>query len=240
MWVLILFLIFTNSVSAQIKINEIHPNPESGPEWIELYFEENEENQTSDIENYSLEDSYHQIYLFSDEVFDENNLLMIEVSGLNNDEDQVVLKDSNEKIIDQFSYTKTEKGLSWSWSESLTTFQLTTSSKNEINPELSLTPTEAVITPTATTTPETIITPDIKKINKTTNTEETAYKPDYQNYIPSKIKLKTDPNPFLERKTRMVFLQEREDKKLIINAIIGGSLISISAYYLLYVRIKKN
>lgn len=240
MFILILFLIFTDSVYAQIRINEIHPNPESESEWVELYLEENEEDQTLSLENYSLEDSYHQIYLFSDELFNENNLLTIEVSGLNNDEDQVILKDSNEEIIDQFSYTKTEKGQSWSWSESLTTFQLTTSSKNKINPELSPTPTETVITPTATTTPETTITPDIKKSNNTANTEKKAYQPDYQNYVPSKIKLETDPNPFLERETRMVFLQEKEDKKLIINAIMGGSLISISAYYLLYVRIKKN
>lgn len=233
----ILIFIFSKPISAQIKINEIHPNPETSSEWVELLYIPQEE--TLSLENYSLHDNYHQIYLFSDEIFDQNNLLTVEVSGLNNGEDQILLKSPTTEIIDQFSYTKTEKGLSWTWIKSLEEFQITSPSKNLPNP--SPTPT-ATPSPSPTPTNSPVPTPSsTKKPSSTTpQTTPTPFKLSYSNYIPSKIKLTTDPNPFLERKTRMVFLQERADKKLIINAIMGGSLVSSAAYYLIYVRIKKH
>ena len=240
MLVLLLLLVFTTHVSAQVRINEIHPNPESESEWVELYLEENEEDQRLNLENYSLEDSYHQIYLFSDELFNENNLLTVEVSGLNNGEDQVILKNPMTTIIDQFSYSKTEKGLSWSWCETKSLFELTIPSKNETNPEPTPTATEITPTPTITVDPEKTSTLIIENDEKEENQIEKIFQASYSNYIPSQIKIKTEANPFLKRETRMVFLQEKEDKKPIINAIMGGSLISTSAYYLLYVRIKKH
>ena len=97
-------------MSDKILINEVYPNPESGSEWIELYTDQ-EPNIEFSLANFTLSDSVRQIYKFTNEKF-INQLLVIEVTGLNNDTDSVVLKDNDGNILDAFTYEHTEKGLS--------------------------------------------------------------------------------------------------------------------------------
>jgi hypothetical protein len=239
-------------ISAKVTINEIHPNPEEGSEWVELLLineDFTEEEAELTISNYSLEDNYHQIYLFSDEEFsliEEEYLLTVEVAGLNNGEDQVILKNSDSETIDQFSYSQTEKGLSWSFDQNSKSFQLSKPSKNQSNPEITTSPSPS---PTTTIVPSTISpqpssspnpSPSLKPQENNSQINTTPPIVHYHNYNPRKIKLKTEENPFLNRETRMVFLQEQEEKSIVINAIMGGSLISVSAYFLLYVRTKNK
>jgi len=253
--IILTFLILAtfSPISAKVTINEIHPNPDEGSEWVELLLtneETTEEEVEPTISNYSLEDNYHQIYLFSDEEFsliEEEYLLTVEVAGLNNGEDQVILKNSDSEIIDQFSYTQTEKGLSWSFDQNTKSFQLSKPSKNQANPEIITSPSPSptiITTTTPTLTPQPSSSPNTSdSLSSQENNTQTNTNPSivhYHNYKPRKIKIKTEENPFLNRETRMVFLQEPEEKSIVINAIMGGSLISVSAYFLLYVRTKNK
>jgi len=147
-----------------VTINEIYPNPENGSEWIELKI--NAETETTiSLSNYTLCDSYHQIYKFEDEQF-SNQLLVVEVSGLNNDQDSVILKDENAHILDSFTYTQTQKGLSFARDPENNTFVLAAASRNQPNPQqiptTSISPTVPPInltnSPSLTPTPTPTIT----------------------------------------------------------------------------------
>lgn len=130
-----------------IVINEIYPNPESGSEWIELKINEPSEQEIS-LRDYTIFDSYHQIYKFDVEQFSDQ-LLVVEVSGLNNDQDSVILKDENANILDSFTYTQTQKGLSFARQEENGAFVLSEASRNQPNPQLTPTPTNLLVTPTS-------------------------------------------------------------------------------------------
>ncbi len=223
-------------MSLEILINEIYPNPESGSEWIEfLAIGQIDENLS--LSNYTIFDSYHQIYKFSDEKFTDQ-ILVIEVSGLNNDQDSVILKDSSGAVLDSFSYSETQKGLSWSREPETENFILSETSKNLINPEITPTPTTS---PTPTTTPTPTSTPtETTTENPATTPSPTVYqqtKKSYK-YDLNNIKLQIEEKPFSNRKTRLVFLGKTEGKTEILNAIIGSSLIILSSLFLIYVKIK--
>lgn len=242
----------------QILINEIHPNPETGNEWVELLASEPLADNFS-LANYSISDSYHQIYKFSDEQF-SNQLLVVEVSGLNNDQDSVVLKDPNDNILDYFAYTQTQKGLSWSLQFGTNDFILSEASRNLPNPTLTpvftptptsiitLTPSVTItVTPTSTPTSTLTLTPTLTPTSAPGSATLSAF-PTTANtasairhhYDLSKIKLQSNDKTFTERQTRLVLLSKIEGKIEILNAIIGSSLIILGSAFLLYVRIKNK
>lgn len=231
-------------VSLEILINEVYPNPESGSEWVE-FLANGEIDENLNLSNYTIFDSYHQIYKFSDEKFTDQ-ILVVEVSGLNNDQDSVILKDSNGAILDSFGYSETQKGLSWSREPETENFILGATSKNLVNPkvipEISLSPTISptlTLTSTPSPTETTAINPTVSAspimypLTSTASQQKKSYKYDLNN-----IKLATEEKPFADRKTRLVFLGKTERKAEILNAIIGSSLIILSSLFLIYVKIK--
>ncbi len=71
------------------------------------------------------------------------------MSGLNNYQDSVILKDENANILDSFTYTQTQKGLSFARQEENVAFVLSEASRNQPNPQLTPTPTNLLVTPTS-------------------------------------------------------------------------------------------
>ncbi len=242
-------------MSATILINEAHPNPESGNEWIELYITQEPAEEFS-LNNFTLFDSARQIYKFTNQQF-INQILVVEVSGLNNDSDSVILKNSNSEILDALTYDKTEKGLSWSRNLTDNTFALTAPSRNLINPTPTptttptLTPTATstpTITPTTTAVPIPTSTPKITSVSNSNNltsvqtTTMTASNKSVVRHLIDldKIKLSSHDKSYLNRNLRLVFLNESLERNLIINAIIGSSLIILASLILIYGKIKNH
>lgn len=225
-----------------IKINEIYPNPESGSEWIEFLIDE-EAAENLDLANYTVFDSYHQIYKFTTEQFN-SQLLVVEVSGLNNDQDSVVLKDVSGNILDSFSYISTEKGLSWAREPETNNFLLSEATPGQINP-----------TPTPTTSPTPTLTPTLTSPIATTPTSSPTVIPITSSPSPtqtntstsktysydlSKVKLRTEEKSPTDRSTRLVILGRNQGQTEIVNAIIGSAVIILSSLYLLYVKRKSK
>lgn len=240
---------------AQIVINEIHPNPDSGNEWIELLLISEEVEEYYNLENFTVFDRTRQIYKFSNEQFN-NQLLTIEVSGLNNDTDAVILKDKLGNIIDSFTYDKTEKGLSWSKKLIDNIFILTSPSRNsenlDVTPTLTTTP-PLTITPTPTPTLVQILTQTptvspvlVNTVVKTTLQKEIQQSADdkieqiYKTYDLNKIKLESHDQKINQREVRLVFIGKRIEQTEIINAIIGSFLIILSSVLFVYVKIKNQ
>ncbi len=230
-------------------INEIHPNPESGSEWIEFYANE-QISENFNLNNYTIFDSYHQIYKFSNEKF-SNQILVVEVSGLNNDQDSVILKDPNGNIIDSFSYTQTQKGFSFARSIATNIFAIETPSRNQTNPEKEISISPSI---TATNSSPTDPSPSSSSItqakiaNQTKETDdaqinlkkETKIKSSNFNYDLNKIQLLAQEKEFTDRRIRLVFLGQNQGQVNIINAIIGSSLVVFCSFFLLYVKIKNR
>lgn len=242
-----------------ILINEVHPNPNDGHEWIELYL--NEDNEAdSMLENYSLFDSTRQIHLFTNEQF-VNQFLVVEVSGLNNDADQVLLKNSLGEIVDEMAYQSTQKAQSWSRIENSTQFVLspatawTENFSSQITPTSSISPTPSTsatpsytLSPTPTNVkksnedPNSLVTTEEKKIqNIKSTTQNTKLKKWFvENYHLEQIQLIDPQKPHQEKLLRLVILGQNLVKEPTINAIIGGLLIISASLLLLYVKIKNK
>lgn len=236
-------------MEAEILINEVHPNPESGSEWIELLCTNEETSQNFNLTNFTIFDNIHQIYKFNNESF-TNQLLVVEVSGLNNDTDSIILKDTQGNVLDSFTYNKTEKGLSWSRDDINNTFILVAPSKNLKNPILTTTPTP---TNTPTNIPTTSLAPmptattepTATAIKSSTQEELEKYstidnKQIFQKYDLSQIKLNSHDREMQNRELRLVFLGEQLGQVELVNAIIGSFLVILSASFLLYVKIKNK
>lgn len=224
-------------MSSQIIINEVHPNQESGNEWVEFLTTETLPDDFS-LSEYTIFDNSKQIYKFTTEKF-INQLLVVELSGLNNDSDSVILKNNNGEIIDSFTYSKTEKGLSWFRAEN-GNFLLGESSKNQNNP----TPTQS---PSPTTTPSDNPSPSPSPSqspslallsNSPTPSISQAkinIRPQYV-YDLKKVKLEATESSLAKRNNRLVILSETEGQREFVNAIIGSSLIILSAIFIIYVK----
>lgn len=134
-----------SSITSPLIINEVFPNPNSGKEWVEIYYLEEAPINAADYVNFTISDENKIIYSFRGEEIWSDNFLVIEVSGLNNDKDSVILKNAQGIIIDEMSYTSTQKGLSWLRTNSYdSVFVLGEASPLYQNP---------VITPSATPSP---------------------------------------------------------------------------------------
>ncbi len=238
-------------MSPTIFINEVHPNQESGSEWIELFLVE------TDLEvnllNYTIFDSARQIYKFSNENFNDQ-LLVVEVSGLNNDQDSVVLKDNLGNVLDSFSYFSTQKGLSWARIGTSSEFSLMEPSRNQINPTPTPTPT---LNPTASAspTPNPSLSPTTApgqgasvagdQPNSTDGDGFQATSPllqisQYPHYLLDKIQLQAAASTREERLSRLVFLGQKTAPIELKNAIIGSLLLIFASTYLLYAKFQKN
>lgn len=235
-------------MESQILINEVHPNPDSGVEWIELLLITEKTDENFNLTNFTIFDSTRQIYKFNNEQF-INQILVIEVSGLNNDADSIILKNEFGTIIDSFTYNQSEKGLSWSRENNSNIFILTASSRNIKNPYITPTPT---LTPTAITfTPTFTPTPTISLIPSNTPTNITPQKKNqefikneikqiFRSYDLAKIKLNIEDKEIIKKESRLVFISKEMEQAWIINAIIGSFLLILGACFLIYVKIKNK
>ena len=96
-------------------LSEIMACPSSGNEWIELY---NPFNEEINLNNWYLNDSYHQIHLYEDILIPAKKIYTIEVSRqLNNDGDSIFLHNPQQNIIQSFSYENCQKDSSFIFHE---------------------------------------------------------------------------------------------------------------------------
>lgn len=100
--------------TAQVVINEVHPQPVNGPDWVELY---NLGTESVDLTAWTLEDQLSTpsvLTTFSATILTAGEYLVIEVGQkLNNTGDGVVLKTPQGMIQDQMSYSAATLGQSW-------------------------------------------------------------------------------------------------------------------------------
>lgn len=234
-----------------IFINEVHPNQEDSSEWVELILlgEETKVN----LLNYTIFDNAKQIYKFSNEQFD-NQLLVVELSGLNNDQDSVILKDNLGNVLDYFNYTSTTKGLSWTKIPGSSQFALMPPSRGLENPTPTPTPTPSPTqapTTAATAAPSSApTTSQSGTIKQTNNLEQDNAVPaepilpikkiQYPYYQLDKVQLQTAPIKKEERLSRLVIIGQKTATLELKNAIIGSLLLVFGACCLLYAKFKKN
>jgi len=250
------------SSNSQLIINEVFPNPSTGSEWIEIFYLSENQVIANDYTNFTISDEKRIIYTFQGDEVWSNNFLVIEVAGLNNDQDNVILKNAEELVIDQMSYTLTEKNLSWlrinpnesvfilGEASPLCANYIPPSPTPNPNPTVTPMPTSA---PTAT--PSSIPSPTIasptntnqnnndtnnqeiktnnREINKQLSQEELA-----QVYFANYQNYHNLQISYTQEKqfpqTRLVFLGQKILKPAIIDAIIGSSLLVLAAILLSY------
>lgn len=99
---------------AQIKINEVHPYPSAGLDWIEII---NFSPEPVDLNGWFIKDvlsSSTTIHTFSDTLLQPLELLVIEVSNkLNNSGDGVTLYDRDQTPIDSMDFSQSVSAMSW-------------------------------------------------------------------------------------------------------------------------------
>jgi hypothetical protein len=227
-----------------LLINEVHPNQTSGSEWIEFLCEGE---LTDELSAHSVYDDVRKIYQFSNEACSDG-LIVIEVSGLNNDKDSVTIKHSNGEIIDSFTYQSTEKGLSWS-KQSDGSFLLSSPSRGASNPIISN--AEPSVEPTPTTSSSPTIKPTstddpssdpISIGNSEANASPIATKANFQlPYAVTTINLQATAATTTSRDSRLVILgQPPVERQQILSVIMASCLMLFSAMYLLYVKKKSS
>lgn len=240
-----------------MSINEVHPNPESGSEWIELFIADFSTRQHLDLLGWSISDATKIIYQFTESFTPIQELIVIEVSGLNNDQDSVILKDAAGQTIDSFSYTSTQKGLSWA-KNAEQVFTLSQASKGLVNPAPVPTQTPTPITSlspsTQTTTPRltsiSIPTPSptqplTKALTPSQQSSEqnrqAATPPKWtENYPLQHIQLQASTKHAATFSSRLVLMGDRRQQGKLQNVIMGSLLLLISSSVLLYVKVKST
>jgi hypothetical protein len=106
---------------AKVFINEFLPNPKDGEEWIELY---NDSEIEEDLFGYSLDDSpagSAPYKIKTHRVIPAKGFLQLNASetklALNNDGDQISLRDPSDNLISFTEYKQTKSGVSFSYFE---------------------------------------------------------------------------------------------------------------------------
>jgi len=250
-------------------INEVFANPVSGSEWVEIFYFGTDQLSAADYLNFTISDDKRVIYTFQGDEIWSDNFLVIEVSGLNNDQDSVILKDNSNNIIDQMDYSSTEKGLSWlRVNQEETLFVLGEPSPNlpnpiaypspTITPNPKLTP-QPTPKPSATANPQLATNPDSTTNDTTTNKLGAGNSPQsnkasnsqtlsqqelahqyFANYQQQKNFQIHYPKDRQLRQARLVFLGQKILTKAVVDVIIGGSLLIIAAVLLSYEAKKKS
>lgn len=103
-------------VQAQVKINEVNPQPQAGEaEWVELL---NTASTSADLSGWVLEDvlsSPKTIFTFGQLILLPNQFTIASFSGqLNNSADGVTLKNHDGAVLDQMNFESSTLDLSWS------------------------------------------------------------------------------------------------------------------------------
>lgn len=149
-------LLFTKTALASVIITEVHPNPLSGPEWVELF---NPDSVAVDLSNWTIEDQLTSPTVAASltQSLSPQSYLKIDLTSqkLNNTSDGVTLKNHEGVIMDQMSYTSTTPGLSWTRASSGGTFVLSEASPGQAmaTPVPSPSPSPAAASPTPMPTP---------------------------------------------------------------------------------------
>lgn len=239
----------TAATNPQPLINEVHPNPSSGSEWVEIYCQSELVSDNFSLADYSLWDDYHKIYSFGQDAGCNNEFLLINVSALNNDGDRVELRNASDEVIDSMTYSSSTKGLSWLRLTVVDSeFVLGAASPGTTNvlPTATPTPTPSP-TPTAVTSPKpTVITSSsptpltsssnqLSSAEPSTTTNQTQSSMPFNYPIsPQSIKLETntanDAQALLENK-RLLLIQPALPRHFVGNAIMG-SLLSLGSVFL--------
>jgi len=111
------FLMITPlEVNAQVIINEIYPNPNTGEdEWVELYNPDTQAIDLLDWKLWDLESSPGIAYDFAQSIMLESHgFFVLSLHNiLNNTGDTLLLKNPQDELIDTFGYTSSAKGFSW-------------------------------------------------------------------------------------------------------------------------------
>jgi len=128
------FILFPVVTFADVRINEVFPNPsgsDDGAEFVELF---NDGDDVIDLSGWHLEDgSGRSDYTFSDEsaIGPEDYLVLYKKTdfsfSLNNDEDSLTLKNSDGEVVFSVDYESAREDQSWNfdgeqwhWSEEIT------------------------------------------------------------------------------------------------------------------------
>ena len=229
-----------------LLISEVYPNPQTGAEWVEIYLSQEASASAQQFVDYSLHDNHQLLYRFTGQEEWSDQLLLVEVTGLNNDGDSVILQDDQEHIIDQMNYNTSQKGLSWSrisWQQA--EFALTEASPGLLQlaepsqpPPTSPTPT---ISPSITTSPEPSSSPSVRPnsqpISKDHRPASLDFDPMVQlaNYQASRLKLTTDSQTVTDGKqARLMILGQTTAKQEVQDVIMGSSLLLLAALLLSY------
>lgn len=147
----VLFLSFPNQVLATPVISEVFPQPQDGPEWVELH---NPDNEPVNLTGWTLYDQLASpalIYTIGNLTLEAGGYTVFELTTmkLNNGADGVVLYNTGSEQIDAMQYETSTPGKSWSRrAANENVFLLTDPTPG--SPNLLPTPTPP---PTATATP---------------------------------------------------------------------------------------
>lgn len=100
-----------------VRLNEVHPAPIDGPEWIELTGVT--QAQLPDLIGYTIEDGSGTIFRFTESSLEQISVLepfiLVELSSskLNNSGDSVLLYRPDGSLADGVVFENTKKGMSW-------------------------------------------------------------------------------------------------------------------------------
>jgi hypothetical protein len=146
-----------------IYLSELYVNTNPGEhEWVELY---NDNRYAVQLNNWKVRDASDQIIAIIHMSLDAYRYGVVELTSdkMNNTNEQVFLLNSSGEVVDHFTYSDSEKGISWGRStSSFSTWCLQNASRNAYNssciPQSTLTPTPTgdltnTPTPTKTRTP---------------------------------------------------------------------------------------
>ena len=146
-----------------IYLSELYVNTNSGEhEWVELY---NDNRYAVQLNNWKVRDASDQIIATIQMSLDAYRYGVVELSSdkMNNTDEQIFLLNSSGEVVDHFSYSESEKGISWGRStSSFSAWCLQNPSRNAYNysciPQSTATPTPTgdptnTPTPTKTRTP---------------------------------------------------------------------------------------
>ncbi len=103
--------------SAKVIINEVLPNPDDEVEAVELtYVPQEEDSQEMNLLGWTISNNRAVIHTFEEEtLITENDFFVFTFyRKLLNTGDSIIIKDDNQIIVDEFHYTDTQKGLSYS------------------------------------------------------------------------------------------------------------------------------
>lgn len=100
--------VYYGSLPGIVVFNEVVADPESGPEWVELF---NKTDNTVDLTGWQIKDGYDTKTDLSGSLAPKSYLVIDDLkSSLNNSGDQLILIDNYQVVIDQMAYGNWDDG----------------------------------------------------------------------------------------------------------------------------------